>query len=118
MTHRDGASPSKAKGSDPSIYDGVRDIAEYAISDCRRLESITVPDSIEIIGRSAFSGCRRPANVSLPGRLQNKPIGSAFVSCSPELAISYRNGGETRAPADDVSDFTEGSVFQCKIPQQ
>ena len=79
--------------SHATISPGVRDIAEEAFSDCIRLESIKIPDSVTRIGTCAFSGCSRLANVSLPRHLENKPLESAFVSCSPTLAISYRDVG-------------------------
>lgn len=94
-----------------TISHGVKDIAEEAFSDCIRLENVTMPDSVESIGRSAFSGCSRLANVSLPRRLENTPIESAFVTCSPKLSISYRDVGKACVAGNGVSDLADDIVF-------
>jgi len=39
------------------IPDSVTSIGDYAISECRRLTSVTIPDSVTSIGEEAFYGC-------------------------------------------------------------
>lgn len=63
-----------------SIGNGVKSIGKYAFSDSRKLESLTIPSSIEIIKDYAFAGCWNLSSLSLGDNL--KTIGEeAFSDC-------------------------------------
>ena len=56
-----------------------KNIGEYAFGNCERLESIDLPDGVEIIGYSAFKNCVNLNKIYLPGSLE-KIEESAFES--------------------------------------
>ena len=64
-----------------SIKDGTVLIAEEAISDCYKLKSISIPNTVRAIGSNAFSGCTGLTDVIIPDSVTS--IGdSAFYACS------------------------------------
>ena len=83
-----------------TIPQGVRDVDKAAFSECIRLESMTMPDSVMRIGEGAFQGCWSLSSVSLPRHLDATQLKSAFVSCSPEFKISYRDQEEACVAAN------------------
>lgn len=59
---------------------GVRYVAPYAFSECRRVTRVRLPDGVETIGERAFSGCSQLRDVLIPGTVTN--IGRmAFSDC-------------------------------------
>ena len=62
------------------IPDGVREIGDYAFSDCRSLTNITIPDSVTEIGRSAFGGCSILTSITIP---ENVELGSDVFRNTP-----------------------------------
>ena len=51
------------------IPNSVKEIDDYAFSDCRGMTSIIIPDSVTIVGKSSFSGCTSLAEVVLPNSI-------------------------------------------------
>ena len=59
----------------------VSGIEEKAFSDCSKLTSVTIPNSVTSIGNSAFSGCSNLTSVTIPNSVTS--IGSyAFSGCN------------------------------------
>ena len=56
-------------------------IGDSAFSNCEKLESITIPDSVTEIGNDAFNGCTELKDVTLPNTCQNIVTGM-FAGCT------------------------------------
>ena len=67
----------------PSEIDGlpVVGIPKNGFSDCTKLESVILPDSLVELGRNAFSGCTSLARIALPDDLQ-AISGYCFSDCT------------------------------------
>ena len=66
---------------------GVKDIGKLAFAECKRLPSITIPDSVISIDESAFSTCIRLTSVNFGNGI--KRIGRlAFAKCKSLNSIS------------------------------
>ncbi|HCH27898.1 MAG TPA: hypothetical protein DEW35_00165 [Ruminococcaceae bacterium] len=66
----------------PSYLGGclVTEIGEQAFEDCEKLQSITLPNSIEVIDDCAFAGCKALKSINFPNALTH--IGAdAFEDC-------------------------------------
>ena len=53
------------------ILEGTVSIASYAFSNCKRLTSITIPDSMRIIGKYAFACCERIRDIAIPANVES-----------------------------------------------
>ena len=98
----------------PAEIDGKRvtKIDNAAFSDCKNLESITIPDSVTSIGWSAFSGCRGLKSVAIPKSVIE--IGSyAFEDCSSLTSIIIPDG--MTSISEHAFDGCE-SLTSVKIP--
>ena len=49
-----------------SIRDGVKEIGEYAFSNCKNLHEILLPDSLTCINNYAFSNCTNLDSITIP----------------------------------------------------
>ena len=68
----------------------VRRIGEMAFTDCRKLSSITIPNTVLIIDDKAFFRCSSLVDITLPNSV--KIIGSsAFYDCSSLTSITIPN---------------------------
>ena len=68
----------------------VTSIGNYAFSDCRRLQSVTIPNSVTSIGNSAFEGCEDLESVTIPNSVTS--IGnSAFRNCYSLQSVTIPN---------------------------
>ncbi len=59
----------------------VTGIGSYAFSDCRKINSVEIPEGLKNIGDNAFSGCSALVSVSLPDSLETIEE-YAFKGCS------------------------------------
>lgn len=48
----------------------LKEFGKEVFSDCRRLQSVKMPNSIKTLGDSTFSGCKKLTSVKLPSKLQ------------------------------------------------
>jgi len=64
-----------------TIPNSVISIGEKAFSDCPRLTNVAIGNSVEVIGKAAFSGCKSIETIDIPNSVT--AIGeSAFSNCS------------------------------------
>ena len=72
---------------------GARGIGDMAFSDCSRLTSVTIPDSVTSIGHDVFEGCRGLTSVTIPSSVTSIGYG-AFSDTA--LAKVYVAKGDTK----------------------
>lgn len=70
-----------------TIPETVKNIGEYAFTECTLLESIELPDNISVIGKYTFSGCESLQTVKLPKNL--KSIGYGAFEYTESLSSIY-----------------------------
>ena len=86
-----------------TIPDSVTDIGSGAFSDCYSLTSITIPDSVTSIGGSAFSYCSSLTSITIPDSVTD--IGDcAFDGCSSLTSITI---------PDSVTRIGRGAFSVC-----
>lgn len=88
------AAPLGVEG-DLIIPAGVITIHNWAFGDCKKLESVTVPASVETIGGSAFSGSHGSLNiktVTFAAGSKLKTFGSAFFANANIKNIIFEKG--------------------------
>ena len=74
-----------------SIKAGTKTIANSAFDLCKKLTSITVPDSVTSIGNCAFLGCSGLTSITIPDSVTS--IGeSAFQACTSLTSVTIGNG--------------------------
>lgn len=74
----------------PSEYEGypVKRIVSGAFQSCNTIESVVIPDCVEILGLLCFDECSNLADVTLPAEL--KDIGQyAFADCTNLKTIQF-----------------------------
>ena len=78
----------------PEFVNGIRvtGIGKAAFNCCRRLTSVTIPNSVTSIGDEAFAYCSRLTNVTIPGSVTS--IGNnPFYDCSGLTSAGPIGGG-------------------------
>ena len=89
----------------PATIEGkpVTSIGEKAFTYCRKLTSITIPDSVTSIGVSAFHSCSSLTSITIPDGVTS--IGrSAFQQCASLTSITI---------PDSVTRIEAGLFFEC-----
>ena len=65
----------------------ITGVGNFALSDCRSLTSVTIPDSVTTIGEDAFSGCSSLTSITIPDSVTT--IGNhAFYKCSSLTSVT------------------------------
>lgn len=74
----------------PENYNGkpVRVIKDF--SDCKILQSITIPESVDTIGQGAFIGCKNLQSITIPNGIKNLP-NLLFYNCQSLQSITIPN---------------------------
>ena len=76
--------------TDYIIKDGTRIIANYALSYCDNLTSVTIPNSVTSIGNYTFLGCTSLTNITIPDSVTT--IGDyAFLYCTSLASVTIGN---------------------------
>ena len=89
--------------TDYIIKDGTRIIANYALSYCDNLTSVTIPNSVTSIGNYAFLGCTSLTNITIPDSVTR--IGDhAFSRCTSLTSITI---------PDSVTSIGGGAFYNC-----
>lgn len=70
------------------VSDGIKEIGDYAFSDCENMENIILPDSISVIGMQSFYETAL-TEVTLPVELNTLGAG-AFSGCKKLNKVTYR----------------------------
>jgi len=68
------------------IGDGLKNVGEYAFSDCSNLISINIPEGVVSIGKGAFNTCSSLGSVSIPASVLNIADG-VFYGCTAIAGI-------------------------------
>ncbi len=69
------------------IKPGTRMIADFALTRCKELTEVTMPDSLEIIGEGAFNICEKLENAVIPESVTTL-IGSTFRFCDSLVNVT------------------------------
>ena len=73
------------------IPEGIREIGDFAFSQCESLVSVVIPESVISIGANAFSSCEKLTELSMPSRLVH--LGEfAFFHCYKLKSIVIPEG--------------------------
>ncbi len=93
----------------PDTVNGKRvtTIDKYAFFNCKKLETVIIPDGVVSIGRNAFDNCSSLANVSFP---KNKIVihSGAFTMCAFKQLVITENMRFV------VDDYGKGHFSECK----
>lgn len=84
-----------------AVKDGTKSIADSALSSCRRITSVTMPDSLISICDDAFSNCTL-TSITIPDGVTS--IGSMAFSCCGFESITIHNS---------VRSIGGGAFFEC-----
>ena len=100
-----------------TIPDGVTAIADKALLDCNKLESVTIPEGVTSIGNSAFSGCSGLTSVAIPNSLET--IGdNVFFGCGNLVSIVVGSGNTVYDSRDNcnaiIATSTNTLLLGCK----
>ena len=97
------------------IPEGVTTIAHYALMDCAKLESVSLPSTLSAIGNYVFSGCSSLTSVTFPEAVSS--IGSygfdgsgvttlTFLGDAPTIYGNAFKGMTATAYYDSSKDWT------------
>ena len=100
----DGAFSYCKKLTSVSIPDSVKTIGNNAFSYCEELTSVSIPDSVKTIGNDAFSDCYKLTLASIPDSLTS--IGN--------YAFYYCTNLDSLIIPDLVTSISEGAFSYCK----
>ena len=95
----------------PSTIEGkpVTSIGDKAFFICRRLTSITIPDSVTNIGDDAFGGCDGLTSITI-GNGVTKIGSSAFYGCSGLTAITFL--GDAPKIGNDAFNESSPTIYR------
>jgi hypothetical protein len=86
-----------------SIPEGVKEINDWAFSQCRNLTKVVIPNGVERIGVLAFSKCRGLTDIEFPESL-TEIGGMAFNSCDGLTSVTIPNS---------VKAIGENAFYNC-----
>ena len=73
---------------------GITSVGEYAFFQCTKLESVSLPDSVDLIGAHAFEKCTGLSSIDIPAK-----VGSireyAFAECTALTSFTIPDGVTT-----------------------
>lgn len=96
--------PTLKNISSCTIYEDTKVIADSAFSDCSRLKSIELPNSVTSIGKKAFAHCSSLTSVTIPDSVTR--IGDeAFDSCDSLTSIEI---------PDSVKSIGDWVFYYCR----
>lgn len=89
------------------IEEGVTTVGQFAFADCKKLVSVSLPESLEFIRGNAFDGCSALKEITLPNSLKEIET-SAFFGCSSLKTVVIPQSVTT------ISDY---AFYQCSALQ-
>ena len=88
-------------------FPALTTIGNFAFSDCIKMESIVIPDTIVTFGNSVFSGCTKLTTISMPITLDYSQ--NVFMGCTSLVNFTFTPGvGDDKGIG---SDYTAESVL-------
>ncbi|MBR2004481.1 MAG: leucine-rich repeat domain-containing protein, partial [Thermoguttaceae bacterium] len=94
--------PQNAPETSWKIPDGVRVVAEGALSGAASLTSLEIPEGVETIGAGALRGCSALKKIAIPASLRQ--IDETFDGCSALTAFEVAEG-------NDIFSVVDGSLL-------
>lgn len=95
------------------LPDGLQLIRDRAFLSCSGLSSVTLPNGLQTIGEAAFLGCKSLSSVTLPDGLQT--IGKeAFADCYSLSSVSFPDGLQT---IDYEAFESSSSLTSVSLPE-
>ena len=92
---------------------GVTGFAEYALSDCKKLMGITIPDSVTSLGMYALSGCSSLSQLTIPTGVT--ALNEGTLSFCTNLAVVTLPEGLT--DIGDLAFYSCDSLTEITIPK-
>lgn len=74
-------------------FTGLREIPANLFYGCVALESIVIPNSVEVIKTNAFAGCSKLKHIVIPRNVVTIES-SAFANCTSLETVTFANGNE------------------------
>jgi hypothetical protein len=99
------------------MINGITSIGYGMFYDCRKLSSVTIPDSVASIGELAFFHCISLARVTI-GSNVTSIVGEAFMDCTSLTEIYLRGNAPSLSPvnAGNVGAFYGDSAILYYLP--
>lgn len=95
------------------IQEGVETIGKYALTDCSKLASISIPSSLRTIETGAFMGCSALTSFTIPGSVEL--IGEKVFDECKNLSKLEFEAGETplyfQSSVEDAMTITKGGDY-------
>ena len=99
-----------------TIPDSVTSIGDYAFEDCRSLTSVTIPTSVTSIGRYAFSECTSLTSVTIPTSVTSIG-GYAFEECKNLTIRTPENSAAHKyAKSEGINYYLTSVTTQPSVP--
>ena len=96
-----------------TIPDSVTNIGSRAFESCRNLRNITIPNSVISIGEEAFSDCENLTSITIPESVTS--IGEdAFLFCTSLKTVNY-TGTEEQWNEINISDSGNTYLINAQI---
>lgn len=73
------------------LYDGLLIIGNSAFRNCKKLKSITIPDTVTELGTFAFRGCDALADATVSESVKILPVGT-FMDCKGLQSVGLSEG--------------------------
>lgn len=79
----------------PNEFDGipVTEIYPFAFSNCKKIKSVTLPESLTVIGSHAFADCTKLTEIKISDNIKTI-CNSAFENCSALASVTLPDGLE------------------------
>ncbi|MBR1576403.1 MAG: leucine-rich repeat protein [Bacteroidales bacterium] len=97
------------KFNELEYFTGLKEIPAQAFLNCRSLEEITIPESVDRIRADAFNGCSSLKSIVVPENVK-EIWGGAFKSCTSLTSVTLPDNADI-APVN-ASGTQAGQTFQ------
>ena len=94
------------------VPEGYTAISSEVFKNCKKLESITIPDSVKTIEGGAFNEHKTLKRVSLPAGISIG--GRAFYHCESLESVTVRKDSEAGASAPENAEIGDEAFAECR----
>ena len=94
------------------VPEGYTAISSEVFKNCKKLESITIPDSVKTIEGGAFNEHKTLKRVSLPAGVSIG--GRAFYHCESLESVTVRKDSEAGASAPENAEIGDEAFAECR----